>query len=127
MVARIRASADFIPELSLLALLDGVPVGHLLISRSHLFTPDDQPTDLGVLLLGPISVLPEYQRRGLGSALIRHALPICQARPEPAVVLIGHPEYYPRFGFRPARGCLINTVACCPIGTQRWCIRSPLT
>jgi putative acetyltransferase len=103
MVARIRASADFIPELSLLALLEGVPVGHLLISRERLRTPDDQPTDVGVLLLGPISVLPEYQRRGIGGALIHSALPICQARPEPAVVLVGHSEYYPRFGFRPAR------------------------
>ncbi|WP_407540673.1 GNAT family N-acetyltransferase [Deinococcus radiomollis] len=78
-------------------------MGHLLISRERLRTPDDQPTDAEVLLLGPISVLPEYRRQGVGSALIHSALPICQARPELAVVLAGHPEYDPRFGFVAAR------------------------
>ena len=103
MVARIRASADFIPELSLVALKDGLPVGHLLISRERLRTPDDQPTGAEVLLLGPISVLPGYQGQGIGSVLIECALPVCQARPELAMVLVGHPDFYPRFGFRPAR------------------------
>ncbi len=103
MVARIRASPEFIPELSLVAEVNGQLVGHLLISLETLRHADGQPTDHAVLMLGPLSVLPAFQRQGVGGALIRRGLSICHRRPEPMVTLFGHSDYYPRFGFRFAR------------------------
>ena len=57
----------------------------------------------GALALGPIAVRPERQRQGIGAALIRHALEEARRLGYTVVVLIGHPDYYPRFGFGPAR------------------------
>jgi putative acetyltransferase len=57
-----------------------------------------------VLAAGPVGVLPEVQSRGVGSALMSAAIGLAIARVVPALVLLGHPEYYPRFGFQPARG-----------------------
>ncbi len=54
-------------------------------------------------MLGPVSVLPAFQRRGIGGALIQQGLDLCRTRPEPMVALTGHSDFYPRFGFRPAR------------------------
>ncbi len=109
MIERIRASADFVPELSLVALLDEeelgeeseAVVGHALFSYVQLISyvqlKGAQPTR--VLSLGPVSVLPRVQRRGIGTALIERGLSIARERGEPLVVVLGHPEYYPRFGF----------------------------
>ena len=57
-----------------------------------------------VLAIGPIAVLPEVQFRGVGSALMATAAGLAVARAVPALVLLGQPAYYPRFGFEPARG-----------------------
>ena len=92
---RVRATDRFVPELSLVAEEDGEVVGHVLLSEF----------DLGatrVLQLGPLSVAPERQRRGIGSALVHEALARADARGEPLVLLEGDPAYYGRFGFRPA-------------------------
>lgn len=104
MVADRRASAHFIPELSLVAVQDGRVVGHVITA------PTDLQGDVGnterprrLLLLGPISVLPEFQRQGIGAALMWRTLEVAATRPEPMIVLFGHSAYYPRFGFRPAR------------------------
>lgn len=89
-----RASARFSPELSLVAVLGDQVVGHALLH------PAPHP---GMLVLGPVSVLPELQGRGFGSALIRRGLDVAREQGARGVVLVGHPAYYPRFGFRPAR------------------------
>ena len=102
-IACIRASPQFIPQVSLVAEVDGQLAGHLLISLETLRHSDGQPTDHAVLMLGPVSVLPDFQHQGIGGALIRRGLSICHSRPERVVTLFGHSEYYPRFGFRPAR------------------------
>jgi putative acetyltransferase len=52
-----------------------------------------------VAALAPVAVLPDHQRRGIGSALIRRGLELCRKRGCAAVLVVGHPEYYPRFGF----------------------------
>ena len=83
-VADIRASAAFIPELSLVAVLEGRVVGHVITAPTDLQgDPDNHERPRRVLLLGPISVLPDFQRRGIGSLLIRRTLEIAAARPEP--------------------------------------------
>jgi putative acetyltransferase len=77
-------------------------VGHLLLSPCPVEDADGQT--LGrVLAVGPVAVYPDIQRRGVGSALMTAALGLAVARAVPALVLLGHPSYYPRFGFEPAR------------------------
>ncbi|MFB6592065.1 GNAT family N-acetyltransferase [Streptomyces diastaticus] len=74
---------------------DSTPVGYALLTRCHV---GGQPA----LALAPCAVLPSAQRAGAGSAAIRTALSAAQAMGENLVVVLGHPEYYPRFGFTPA-------------------------
>jgi putative acetyltransferase len=95
MVDAIRASESFVPELSLVADDAGEIVGHVMLSYVDL-------DGRRVLELGPMSVAPERQRTGIGSALIREALLLAEGRGEPLVLVLGHTTYYPRFGFRPA-------------------------
>ena len=97
MVEAIRASDGFVPELSLVAEDGGEIVGHVMLSYVVL-----DGASARLLELGPMSVRPERQRRGVGSALVRAALETADARREPLVLVLGHPAYYPRFGFRRA-------------------------
>ncbi len=79
-------------------------VGHVLLSPCPV--EDDAGRRVGeVLALGPIGVLPEAQFRGVGAALITAAVSLAMARGVPAIVLLGQPAYYPRFGFVSARSC----------------------
>ena len=99
LVADLRLSPDYIPELSLVALLEGKIVGYAMF---HWVTLEGEPS-CRVVDLGPVGVLPEFQRQGVGSALIRQGLASCVARNEPLVVCLGHESYYPRFGFWPSQ------------------------
>jgi putative acetyltransferase len=90
-VDRLRLSC---PDLVSLVAVDGERVvGHILFSP---VTVDDGPVGMG---LAPLAVLPEYQRQGIGSALIERGLAALRERCCPFVVVLGHPDYYPRFGF----------------------------
>lgn len=100
LVDAIRASDGFIPALSLVAEQEGRITGHVLFSRAAIRTED---AEIPVLVLAPIAVLPEFQNRGIGSKLIDAGLERARELGEKIVVLIGHPWYYPRFGFKPAR------------------------
>jgi putative acetyltransferase len=84
---------------SLVADADGGVVGHILFSPVSL----NEYAHLNVMGLGPMAVLPDYQRKGVGSALVRRGLTNCKDLGCCAVVVVGYPEYYPRFGFAPAR------------------------
>lgn len=96
LVDTLRAGPAWIPGLSIVAeTADGVIAGHALLTRGHI---DDVPT----LGLGPCAVVPAHQRSGAGTAAVRHALAAARDLGERHVVVLGHPEYYPRFGFRPA-------------------------
>ena len=83
------------PLISLVAELDGLTVGHILFSLISL----DAPSELELMGLGPMGVLPQHQRQGIGSALVAEGLKHCAALDCDAVVVLGHPAYYPRFGF----------------------------
>jgi putative acetyltransferase len=83
---------------SLVAEVDGSVVGHILFSAVFL---GGHP-ELDLMGLGPMAVLPRHQRRGVGSALVRDGLKRCKLQGCQAVVVVGHPDYYPRFGFTPA-------------------------
>lgn len=96
LVDRLRTDAS--PLISLVADDDGLIVGHIL------FSPVTLSTDDSVLLLGlaPMAVLPDRQRKGIGSSLVHAGLDECRLKGAAAVVVLGHPGYYPRFGFQPA-------------------------
>lgn len=93
----LRSSDAWIPRLSLVAIADGEVVGHVCCTRAHLL-PGERP----VLGLGPVGVDPALQRSGAGSALMHAVIAAADALDEPLIVLLGHPSYYPRFGFVPA-------------------------
>lgn len=99
LVELIRASDQYVPELALVAENGGAVVGHVMLSYATL----KRPEPVSVPLLSPMSVSPEYQRRGIGSSLVRAVLERADERGEPLVVVEGIPTYYPRFGFDRAR------------------------
>lgn len=84
---------------SFVAIEDGNPVGHLAMSPVTIESVRDSRRVLG---LAPMAVLPGKQGRGIGSRLVRHALAAARQDGHPAVVVLGHPRYYPRFGFEQA-------------------------
>jgi len=92
-IDRLRAAGEL--SLSLVAIQQGRVVGHIAFSPVGM--PDGQT---GWFALGPVSVLPDSSRGGIGSALINAGLDALRAAGAAGVVLIGHPGYYPRFGFR---------------------------
>lgn len=100
LVEAIRHSDRYIPELSLVADLNGAVVGHILFSYIDLVGQENHP----VLALAPLAVRPEFQRRGIGSALVRAGLEATEARGESLVIVLGHPQFYSRFGFEPSVG-----------------------
>ena len=95
LVDALRADPGWLAHLSLVAEVDGRLAGHVLGSRAHV---EDAPA-VGV---GPVGVLPAFQGRGVGTALVHALLGAAQARDETLVGLLGEPGYYRRFGFGPA-------------------------
>lgn len=81
---------------SLLAIVGDQPVGHILFSRMSVETTAGP---VSAVALAPLAVLPAFQRRGIGGQLIRHGLEVLRGRDEKIVIVLGHPDYYPRFGF----------------------------
>jgi predicted N-acetyltransferase YhbS len=96
LVHRLRNADSFVPELDLVAEVDGVVVGHVVYTRAQVVGAD---AAWDVLTFGPLSVLPSYQGTGVGGALMRHSLAEAARLGHRAVVVYGHPDYYPRFGF----------------------------
>ncbi len=86
------------PVVSLVAEAAGEVVGHIMLSPVSL---GGHP-ELRVMGLAPMAVAPAHQRKGIGSALVRAGLEQCRQLGFGAVVVLGHPSYYPRFGFLPA-------------------------
>ena len=76
-------------------------IGHILFSPVHV---RGAPSALRIAGLGPMAVLPEHQRHGVGSELVRSGLDACRRTGYDVVVVVGHPAYYPRFGFVAASG-----------------------
>jgi putative acetyltransferase len=87
---------------SFVAVESGQIVGHVFFSPVAI--AGSGADDLFILGLAPVAVLPEHQQQGIGSLLIQHGLKECARLGGHAVVVLGSPEYYPRFGFTPANG-----------------------
>ncbi len=88
-----------IPLISLVAEEDKTLIGHIMFSP---VTVDNGCSAISVAGLAPMAVLPELQRTGVGSVLVKEGLEQCKQADYSAVVVLGHPEYYPRFGFVPS-------------------------
>lgn len=95
LVERLRRSAAFIPQLSLVAEKNKQIVGHILFTKAEL-------GDIPALVLAPLSVLPSCQRQGVGAALIKEGHRIAREMGYQICLLVGHETYYPKFGYRPA-------------------------
>ncbi|MCI9616465.1 MAG: N-acetyltransferase [Eubacterium sp.] len=95
LVNALRKGEAFIPELSLVAEMDGKIVGHIMFTRAKV--GDDI-----VLALAPLSVLPEYQRKGIGMSIIKEGHGIAQKLGYEYSVVLGSEKYYPRAGYVPA-------------------------
>jgi putative acetyltransferase len=94
LVDRLRRDGDVVAEL--VADEAGEPVGHVLFSR---LKSDPAAAAFALAALAPMAVLPERQRQGIGSALVEAGLRACGLVGVDAVLVVGHPGYYPRFGF----------------------------
>lgn len=88
-------------RISLVAESDGEIVGHIAFSP---MTLDQQPEEAGVLGLGPMAVLPGYQNQGIGLHLLEAGLDACRQQGAEIVIVLGHPEFYPKAGFVRASG-----------------------
>lgn len=100
LVARLRKSNAFVSALSLVADINDVIVGHILFTKIEIVGNDGKTHSS--LALAPVSVLPSLQRQGLGSALIEEGHARAKALGFTSVILLGHPSYYPRFGYKKA-------------------------
>ena len=97
LVERLREDGEVVA--SLVAEVDNAVVGHILFSRLPIVA---SAREIAGAALAPVAVLPRFQRLGVGSALVRAGLRRCAESGSEAVVVLGHPAYYPRFGFSTA-------------------------
>ena len=87
------------PRLSLVATIDQKPVGHVLFSYARV---SQAATEVPAAILAPLAVLPEFQSKGIGGQLIEAGLEGMARQGAELVFVLGHPRYYPRYGFQPA-------------------------
>lgn len=97
LVDRLRAACP--DAISRVAEIDGRVVGHILFTPAVIKSP---PGDLAGMGLAPMSVDPDLQRQGIGSRLVEAGLEVVRQAGHPFVIVLGHPEFYPRFGFERA-------------------------
>ncbi len=97
LVEKLRTVAD--PQISLVAVCEGDVVGHIFFSP---VTIEGQPSSFQALGLAPMAVVPELQNQGIGSLLVKKGIKVAHSMGENIVVVLGHAEYYPRFGFKVA-------------------------
>ena len=100
LVHKLRNSRDFVPALDMVAESDGRIVGHILYTKARV--TDAAGRENEVLTFGPLSVLPAYWKRGIGTALMRATIDRARELGYRGIVIFGHPDYYCRVGFRPA-------------------------
>ena len=100
LVARLRESTAFVPELSLVAQVDNRLVGYILLAKINIISAhgDSFPS----LALAPVAVLPQFQGKGIGARLIETAHHKARGLGFGSVIVLGHAAYYPKFGYRPS-------------------------
>lgn len=99
LIEHLRKNRAFLPELSIVAEKDGMIVGHILFFPIQIKSGDNSYKSVS---LAPMSVHPDFQNQGIGGKLVRYGLEKCREKGFKSVIVLGHPEYYPRFGFMKA-------------------------
>jgi len=99
LVDKLRLSDRFIPDLSLVAEIDGKLVGHILFTKIFI---QSEGVNKDSLALAPMAVLPKFQKEGIGKQLIKSGIEKAKALGYESIIVLGHAEYYPKFGFMPA-------------------------
>lgn len=107
LVNLLRESEHYIPELSLVAVLNGTIIGHILFTKLKIVTGSGREVE--TLALAPVSVTPDLQYAGVGGQLVRRGLEVAAELGYGSVIVLGHPQYYPKFGFAPASRWGITT------------------
>lgn len=108
MISKLRMNDKFISELSIVAEIESKVAGHILFFPLNIVS---EKKSFEILSLAPMAVLPEYQRQGIGKKLVIEGLKKSKELGFKAVVVLGHPTYYPKFGFERA---------------SKWNIRPPI-
>jgi putative acetyltransferase len=98
LIEKIRKNENFIPELSIVAEIDNRIVGHILFSKIKIVGKSVYES----LALAPMAVIPEFQRKGIGSELVKKGINKAKKLGFDSIIVIGHKEYYPKFGFQNA-------------------------
>lgn len=98
LIEKIRKGENFIPELSLVAEIGNEIVGHILFSKIKIIGDSVFES----LALGPMAVIPEFQKQGIGEKLIKIGLEKAKKLGFDSVIVLGHKEYYQKFGFQRA-------------------------
>ena len=108
LIELLRTSDAFIPELSLIATIDNNLVGHILFTK--IIIKDDNGNEFNSLALAPMEVKPDLQKKGIGGQLIRYGLGKAKELGYKSIIVLGHEQYYPKFGF---------------VSTEKWNIKAP--
>ncbi len=103
----IRKSENYIKELDLVAFFNQQLIGHIISSKAKVI--DSMNLEHEILCVGPISVLPEFQNKGIGSELIEYSISMARRLGFIGMILFGNPDYYHRFGFKNAKEFEITT------------------
>ncbi len=98
LITKLRNSNSFIPKLSIIAEIDNEIVGHILFTKIQIISNEIYDS----LALAPMAVLPEFQNRRIGSALVRAGLKKAKDLKFKSVIVLGHKNYYPKLGFQKA-------------------------
>lgn len=100
LIELLRKSSAFIPELSIVAIINNNIVGHILFT--NIIVKGEDGNEYNSLALAPMSVIPKYQAKGIGGQLIKHGLNTAKKLGFKSVIVLGHKDYYPKFGFEAA-------------------------
>ena len=103
----LRNSTNYCRELDLTALVENKVVGHIISTKAKVVDVHNNENE--ILCVGPLSVLPSFQKEGIGSALMNHSILIAKQLGFSGMILFGNPDYYHRFGFRNAQEYGITT------------------
>ena len=100
LIHKLRNTEAFVHELDFVAVYNKEIVGNIVYAKTKIIHPDEEHD---LLTFGPVSVLPEYQGKGIGSALIHHTKVRAKEMGYKAIIIYGDPEYYKRFGFKASK------------------------
>lgn len=106
LVHKLRDHPDYLPDLSFVAVAQDQIIGNIFYAKSCVI--NEQNARMETFTFGPVSVLPQYQRKGVGSALIRHTIEITKNKNCPAILIYGHPYNYCKHGFKSSKDCAIH-------------------